>query len=163
MKAAGREMNRMLRAVLRGASGWQQHRRLVRTLNALIAGRKSNLDDIGAFLAARVTPKHLPMVLISQAQRSGGSLLSQLFDGHPALAAYPQELRFGFEYDDVWPPLDPALGVTKNFRMLFDLKFARLMRGGYMKGGAKRLSPRAISVVRSALETNCSQEQSGDS
>lgn len=136
-----------LRGAARNAANWLQHRRLGRTLDALIAGKKSNLDDIGTFLASRVEPRHHPMVLISQAQRSGGSLLNQLFDGHPELAAYPQELRFGFEYDDVWPPLDPGLGAARNFRMLFDLKFARLMRGGYMKGGTKRVSQDQKNLV----------------
>jgi hypothetical protein len=37
-------------------------------------------------------PIDLPMVLVAQVQRSGGSLLMQLLDGHPALHCYPNEL-----------------------------------------------------------------------
>ena len=33
-----------------------------------------------------------PLVLISQVQRSGGTLLSQLFDMHPQCHAHPDEL-----------------------------------------------------------------------
>lgn len=34
-----------------------------------------------------------PLILISQIQRSGGTLTSQLFDGHPQLLCYPDELK----------------------------------------------------------------------
>ncbi|MEJ2731377.1 MAG: hypothetical protein P8185_23185, partial [Deltaproteobacteria bacterium] len=34
-----------------------------------------------------------PLALISQAQFSGGSLLSHLFDGHPQLHVHPHELQ----------------------------------------------------------------------
>ena len=36
-----------------------------------------------------------PLVLVSQIQRSGGTLLSQLFDGHPECHAHPHELKIG--------------------------------------------------------------------
>ena len=111
-----------------------------RTMDRLISGRCANLDDIASFLSTQATPLSAPLVLISQAQRSGGSLLNQLFDAHPALAAYPGELRFGYMVTDDWPPLDTRLGAEGNFRSLFDLKFYRLMRRGYVKGGGKILS-----------------------
>lgn len=37
-------------------------------------------------------PVDLPMLLVAQVQRSGGSLLMQLLDGHPSLQCYPNEL-----------------------------------------------------------------------
>jgi hypothetical protein len=37
-------------------------------------------------------PVALPMLLVAQVQRSGGSLLMQLLDGHPSLQCYPNEL-----------------------------------------------------------------------
>ena len=40
-------------------------------------------------------PVHEPMLLISQVQRSGGTLLAQLFDGHPECLAHPYELKWG--------------------------------------------------------------------
>jgi hypothetical protein len=50
----------------------------------------------------------LPLVLIAQIQRSGGTLLSQLFDGHPEVWAFPQELKWGGETKYRWPDVDPT-------------------------------------------------------
>jgi hypothetical protein len=47
-----------------------------------------------------------PLVLISQIQRSGGTLLSQLFDGHPECHAHPKELKWGYPGKRHWPPVD---------------------------------------------------------
>ena len=46
-----------------------------------------------------------PLVLISQVQRSGGTLLSQLLDGHPECHAHPPELHLADKRDS-WPRLD---------------------------------------------------------
>jgi hypothetical protein len=53
----------------------------------------------------------LPMLLISEVQRSGGTLLSRLFDGHPEIHAYPLELYWGSPTEFDWPSLD-ALTVA---------------------------------------------------
>jgi len=55
-----------------------------------------------------VVPVREPLVLVSQIQRSGGTLLSQLFDGHPECHADPYELKFGHPKQASWPPLDLA-------------------------------------------------------
>jgi Sulfotransferase family len=47
-----------------------------------------------------------PLVLISQIQRSGGTLLSQLFDGHPQCHAHAYELYIGHPHKSVWPSLN---------------------------------------------------------
>ena len=47
-----------------------------------------------------------PLVLVSQIQRSGGTLLGQLFDGHPACHVDPYELKIGYPKKDTWPQLD---------------------------------------------------------
>jgi hypothetical protein len=49
-----------------------------------------------------------PLVLICQAQRSGGTLLARLFDGHPECHAHPHELLIGYPRPHTWPelPLD---------------------------------------------------------
>jgi len=101
-----------------------------------LAGRAANLDDVSIFMAKHAVPLRTPLVLISQVQRSGGTLLSQLFDAHPELAAYPQELRLGFPNSDVWPKIDPARSADENFRMLYDPNLARLVSRGYKKGEA---------------------------
>ena len=38
----------------------------------------------------------LPLLMVSQIQRSGGSLMAQLFDGHPQLYAHPFEIQIGY-------------------------------------------------------------------
>jgi hypothetical protein len=53
----------------------------------------------------------LPLVLIAQIHRSGGTLLSRLFDGHPEVLAMPQELIWDHDLKSPkyrWPDLDPA-------------------------------------------------------
>lgn len=107
-----------------------------RFMNRVLAGKAANLDDIGSYMANYGVPLRLPLVLISQVQRSGGTLLSQLFDAHPALAAYPQELRLGFPNSNLWPEIDPSRGADENFRMMYDANLARLVSRGYKKGEA---------------------------
>jgi hypothetical protein len=55
-----------------------------------------------------VVPVREPLVLICQAQRSGGTLLARLFDGHPECHAHPHELLIGYPRPHTWPelPLD---------------------------------------------------------
>jgi hypothetical protein len=62
-------------------------------------------------LAAKVRLEHAvpvrePLVLISQIQRSGGTLLLQLFDGHRQCHVDPYELKIGHPKKHNWPPLD---------------------------------------------------------
>jgi hypothetical protein len=46
-----------------------------------------------------------PLALICQAQRSGGTLLGRLFDGHPECHAHPHELHIGERRPHTWPEL----------------------------------------------------------
>jgi hypothetical protein len=52
-----------------------------------------------------VVPVDEPLALICQAQRSGGTLLARLFDGHPQCHAHPHELHIGDRRPHVWPAL----------------------------------------------------------
>lgn len=122
--------------IARGAAGRLRTYVHSRFMTRVLAGRAANLDDVAGFMANYAVPLHLPLVLISQVQRSGGTLLSQLFDAHPALAAYPHELKLGFANSNFWPKLDPARGADENFRMMYDANLARLVRRGFMKGEA---------------------------
>ena len=106
----------------------------VRSANQALAGRVANLDDAEVYLQAHAIPLKAPLVIISQVQRSGGTLLSQLFDGHPELGAYPQELKFDFPVADSWPQLDSKRGADWNFRKLFDPNFPQKVRRGFTKG-----------------------------
>ena len=68
-----------------------------------------DLHDYGALTEARlqnVVPVTEPLVLISQIQRSGGTLLLQLLDGHPECHVDPYELKIGHPKMHNWPPLD---------------------------------------------------------
>jgi len=99
----------------------------------LRASRIPQLDDIEAFLRTNHTRLDAPVVLISQAQRSGGTLLSELLDSHPAIASHPNELAFANQTEESWPTLDPELGPEKNFDLLFQSR-PKLIELGYVKG-----------------------------
>jgi Sulfotransferase family len=55
-----------------------------------------------------VVPVDQPVALICQAQRSGGTLLARLFDGHPQCHSHPYEFQIGHPKPHTWPqlPLD---------------------------------------------------------
>ena len=103
-------------------------------LDRALKGESANLDDIEAFIAKHTVPLRAPLVLISQVQRSGGTLLNQLFDGHPALAVYPHELRFGYDKAKDRLAVNPELGADENFRLLFDRKVLGFVKDGFTKG-----------------------------
>ncbi len=98
-----------------------------------LSGRTANLRNVESFLTVHAVRVSAPLVLVSQAQRSGGTLLSQLFDSHPDLAAYPHELKVGFPVPDSWPELIPDAGPYSNFRKLFDVNFPRMVQAGFRK------------------------------
>lgn len=104
-------------------AGWMVARRLYKGLDRRIAEvqgdvreevkvcRREILQVANAVLNAswhtRMRPRRvnaaLPLILIAQIQRSGGTLLSWLFDGHPEVFAFPHELK----WKDRWPQIDP--------------------------------------------------------
>jgi Sulfotransferase family len=66
-------------------------------------------DEFATLCAQRIAhlvPVREPLVLVSQIQRSGGTLLSQLFDSHPECHAHPHELTIGHPKSRHWPRLD---------------------------------------------------------
>jgi hypothetical protein len=68
-----------------------------------------DLTDYRALVRARlahVVSVAEPLVLISQIQRSGGTLLLQLLDGHRECHVDPYELKIGYPKKHNWPPLD---------------------------------------------------------
>jgi len=82
-----------------------------------------------------------PLVLISQVQRSGGTLLGQLFDSHPQCHAHPGELHIGYpQLKENWPPLDPADDPDTWYGMLEERHTEKMFREGYAKSArGKRL------------------------
>jgi hypothetical protein len=77
-----------------------------------------------------------PLVMISQIPRSGGTLLSQLFDGHPQCHAHPHELHIGYPSRRQWPPVELD-GPERWFEILYERKVAIHLREGYCKGHRK--------------------------
>jgi hypothetical protein len=80
-----------------------------------------------------VRPVSSPLALISEIQRSGGSLLSQLFDGHPELHAHPHELKIGYPKKYIWPRIDLDQTPQEWFETLFEDIVVRHFRDGYKK------------------------------
>jgi hypothetical protein len=69
-------------------------------------GLPAPLDGITQQRLRSITPVTQPLMLCSQVQRSGGTLLTRLFDGHPACFAHPSELRWGRLQKRLWPQCD---------------------------------------------------------
>jgi hypothetical protein len=84
-----------------------------------------------------VVPVREPLVLISQVQRSGGTLLSQLFDGHPECHAHPHEICIGKPMKWDWPPLDLA-APGDWFEILHEPLVAEWIETGYLKEKDKK-------------------------
>jgi hypothetical protein len=100
----------------------------------------SELEEYQALCLARlehVVEVSQPLVLVSQVQRSGGTLLSQLFDGHPECHAHPHELKIGYPREHHWPPLDLS-NPESCFEMLFEKRSIRHFRRGYSKSPKRR-------------------------
>jgi len=76
---------------------------------------------------------NLPLVLISQIQRSGGTLLSQLFDGHSECCVHPEELHIGYPRKEIWPIIQEESSCLYNFDILREEIFSKLSRDGYKK------------------------------
>ena len=107
-----------------------------------------DIDEYSHLCQARrshAVPVREPLVLVSQVQRSGGSLLSQLFDGHPECHAHPHELHIGYPSSREWPPL--ALDAPERwFEILYERKVAIHLQEGYCKGHRKSKHLRAGDV-----------------
>jgi hypothetical protein len=78
-----------------------------------------------------LVPVHEPLVLVSGLQRSGGTLLSSLLDGHPAVRAYPYELVIGDAKGEGWPKVAIPPDIDE---FLNEERTAQLFRDGYSKG-----------------------------
>ena len=88
-----------------------------------IASRTASLWE-GAERALRlrrenVVPVREPLALICQAQRSGGTLLARLFDGHPQCHAHPHELHIGARRPHSRPHAWPDLRLDDSPDALF--------------------------------------------
>ena len=53
----------------------------------------------------------MKLIFIAGINRSGGSLLARLFDGHPSVASYPTEVGFPF-YNESYKFIDNITGTN---------------------------------------------------
>ena len=101
--------------------------------NGQFKSSEAQFDYIHQMCLENFQPVKLPLVLISQIQRSGGSMLSQLFDGHAEVHSHPHELKFGYPRKYDWPPIDLADHPERWFEILFEDIVVRHFRHGYKK------------------------------
>lgn len=81
-----------------------------------------------------VSKDTVPIFLISQIQRSGGTLVSQLFDNHPEIAAHPHELYIGHPRKWFWPSVDVKnMSCRKAFSILYEKPLDSFILRGYRK------------------------------
>ena len=111
-----------------------KYRRRVQELAGEIQRSKRYWEQSPNDKSKPIRPVTSPLALISQIQRSGGSLLSQLFDGHPEVHAHPHELMLGYKKKYVWPRIDLAEHPERWFRVLFEKMVVAHTREGYKKG-----------------------------
>jgi len=102
-------------------------------LNGEFKESKSQLQNICGICSEYIIPVTSPIALISQVQRSGGSLLSQLFDGHPELHAHPHELKIGYPKKFMWPRIDLNENPQRWLEIFFEDKVIEHFKGGYKK------------------------------
>lgn len=77
-------------------------------------------------------PQRHPFLMISQVQRSGGSMFAQLLDDHPDLLVFPGEIHIAKPKRD-WPRLSPGHPPSVCFRKLVDHRCIEYAREGFYK------------------------------
>jgi hypothetical protein len=115
---------------------WKKYRDVkarLRMLNRECKESKSCLKDLYQVCVNNVSVVTSPLVLISQIQRSGGSLLAQLFDGHPEIHAHPHELKIGKPKKYIWPKIDLNDNAENWFYLLFEDDTIEHFKEGYRK------------------------------
>ena len=94
---------------------------------------KIHLEVLSQGCLEHIRPVTCPLVLISQVQRSGGTLLSQLFDGHSELHAHPHELKIGYPTKYTWPRIDLSDSPHRWLETLFEYSVLSHFKKGYKK------------------------------
>ena len=98
--------------------------------------KEDEIEELNQLYQMRL--KHIinidqPLILISQIQRSGGTLLNQLFDGHHECHTHPHELYIGYPNKFNWPDLKLSDDPEIWFRSLLEKPTIELSREGYTK------------------------------
>ena len=115
-------------------SGYLRDRSRTKLIRKVCDARGAHLKDLYHTCLKHISPVTEPLALISQIQRSGGSLLSQLFDGHPEIHAHPHELMMGYKKKYVWPRIDLNDRPERWFGILFEKMIIEHTTKGYKKG-----------------------------
>jgi len=117
-----------------GLAGYQ--RKIARIGERLQALREHgpHLKQLYRVCLDNISPITCPIVLISQIQRSGGSLISQLFDGHPQIYCHPDELMIGHPKKYIWPKINLNNHPRDWFKILFEESVIDHFKNGYTKG-----------------------------
>ena len=111
--------------------------------------RERDLSLIWRSTLTHLVPVREPLVLISQIQRSGGTLLSQLFDRHPQVHAHPHELKIGHPKESTWPRLDLDASPATWFETLEERPARQAFKRGYKKQSKALLREIASGEVES--------------
>ena len=112
---------------------YYKHRLRIKKLNKSCKQSRIHLDSLYQSCLTHIRPVTEPLALISQIQRSGGSLLSQLFDGHPEFHAHPHELKIGYPNKYTWPKLNLKENPNRWIEILFEYSVLNHSRKGYKK------------------------------
>jgi hypothetical protein len=99
-------------------------------------------DDLYRARLQHIVPVREPLVLISQIQRSGGTLLGQLFDGHPECHTHPHELSIAYLNKPRANSLD-LTSADRSFALLYEQRMVKRLRSGYRKPAARSQDPDA--------------------
>ena len=115
--------------------------------NRAEATEVASADDLKRALRPRrenAVPVREPLVLICQAQRSGGTLLARLFDAHPQCHAHPHELMIGYPKPHTWPDLaageDPDIWFGKLRERYLSTLFTKGRRAVPLKASGEKSS-----------------------
>jgi hypothetical protein len=106
-------------------------------------------------------PVREPLVLVSQVERSGGTLLSRLFDDHPECHAHPRDIEIGYpKKTRHWPPIDLDRPESW-FDMLHEAHVGKYRRKG--EWSSKRVAERvpflfSLELQRTIFETRAATQ-----
>lgn len=79
-----------------------------------------------------LVPVRQPLIVMPQIQRSGGTLMTQLLDGHPQLHVHHSELHIG-KPKYIWPTINPAQDAGALFEQLREENARVHATRGYLK------------------------------
>lgn len=91
-----------------------------------------------------------PLVLISQAHRSGGALLNRLLEGHHECHSFPGELQIGHPHKTIWPTIDLRADPEQWLYVLGDKSAMQMAQLGYADRRTRRSGEKPLPFIFSA-------------